>query len=155
MFHSDRDSMAQVRVPFNGLLSMLQQLVKETLSWETVMSKYVVVCTGESEGLEEELAAGNAAVAATAVITNTIATADKAYVPSSDPSISASAAVSTKSQASETPVAPVVIQYTTRGSFSRPNTVQCEVKFGGKNKGNVNGVVYCLVDANAVAVSKL
>ena len=104
--------MAQVRVPFNGLLSLLQQLVHETLSWETVMKKYVVVCTGDVEELEEEGAAGASASAGTE---------NKAFAASADPSLSASSTASVKTQVSDVPVVPVVIQYTTRGSFSRPN----------------------------------
>ena len=77
----DRDSMSQVRVPFNSLLEVLQGLVTEKLTWAFVLSRFVVVSVKEEEG------EGSAT-----------ATTEAAPV-----------------------VAPVVVQYSTRGSFSRPN----------------------------------
>jgi glycyl-tRNA synthetase len=82
----DRDSMAQVRVPIANLLSLIDALVRETLTWETVMQRFVVVSTG---GEAEEADEGGAAAAA--------------------------------GPASAVSASPVVVEYTTRGSFSRPN----------------------------------
>ena len=62
----DRDSMAQVRVPIAALLALMQQLVAETTSWDTVMTRYPVVKAGgeddddEGEGAEEKGAAAAA-----------------------------------------------------------------------------------------------
>jgi len=69
----DRDSMAQVRVPLMLLLPLMTQLVKETMAWETVMQRYVVVKTG-AEGDEGEEGASKTASAATATSAEAAAT---------------------------------------------------------------------------------
>ncbi|KAJ1434028.1 glycyl tRNA synthetase [Ochromonadaceae sp. CCMP2298] len=62
----DRDSMAQVRVPMAKLLQLVQALVAETLSWQTVMTRFVVVNGGEED---EEGAKGDKAAAVANVTT--------------------------------------------------------------------------------------
>jgi glycyl-tRNA synthetase len=89
----DRDTMAQVRLPIAHLVSVVSRLIQETLSWETVMKKYVVVNAGGEDAEEGEESKGDEAKAAAA----------KAKA----------SAVST----------PTVIEYTARGSFSRPNVI--------------------------------
>jgi hypothetical protein len=78
--------MSQVRVPFNNLLALLQQLVAEKITWASVMQRYVVVSSADS-------AEGETDGAATAAAAQTAAASS----------------------------APTVVQYSTRGSFSRPN----------------------------------
>eukprot|EP01034_Spumella_vulgaris_P024438 gene24438-30784_t len=80
----DRDSMSQVRLPLAALPALLTQLVDESLSWNVVKTRYIVVKTG-AEGEEEATEEGSAAKE---VIDTT---------------------------------SPVLLHYTSRGSFSRPN----------------------------------
>jgi glycyl-tRNA synthetase len=89
----DRDSMAQVRVPISTLTSLVVQLVEETLSWETVMTRFRVVTTGEDEadGEGEEEAGSSTGAAAAAA------------------------------KASQSKAGPVVVEHASRGTFSRPN----------------------------------
>lgn len=49
----DRDSMAQVRVPIDNLLHLVSQLVGETINWEKVISKFMVVKTGDEDSDDE------------------------------------------------------------------------------------------------------
>ena len=94
ILHSDRDTMAQVRVPISSLLSLLQQLVRETLSWSEVMARHVVVNAGGA-GADDADEEGGAAAGKTETAASSVA-------------VTAAAA-------------PVVVEYSTRGSFSRPN----------------------------------
>lgn len=63
----DRDTMAQIRLPISSLLPLIQQLVAETLSWATVMTRYPVVKAGgedeedDEEGAEAAATVSNAA----------------------------------------------------------------------------------------------
>ncbi|RYH30242.1 glycine--tRNA ligase [archaeon] len=50
----DRDSMAQVRIPIQFLVSIVKQLVEEKITWAYVMQRYVVVKTGGDEEAGEE-----------------------------------------------------------------------------------------------------
>ena len=59
----ERDSMAQVRVPISRLLGIIQQLVSETLTWSTVLSRYPLVKPGGSD--DDEEAKSDAKVSAT------------------------------------------------------------------------------------------
>ena len=60
----ERDSMAQVRVPISRLLGLVQALVAETVTWEYVMTRYIVVNVGGVDADEEE-GEGEAAAATT------------------------------------------------------------------------------------------
>ena len=82
--------MSQVRVPFNSLLALLQQLVTEKTTWEAVKQRFMVVTPAAEEGEE-------------------------------DSSATAPAAAAGASSTTAATVAPTVVQYSTRGSFSRPN----------------------------------
>eukprot|EP00981_Chlorochromonas_danica_P002462 scaffold473_cov159-Ochromonas_danica.AAC.15 len=85
----DRDSMAQVRLSITSVVQVLQQLVEETVSWETIMQRFLVVKTGgEEEEDEEEDGEGKS---------------------------------SSKEKVAVSSNKPVVVEYTTRGAFSRPN----------------------------------
>lgn len=83
----DRDSMAQVRVAISSVTTLILQLVKETITWETVMSRFRVVSTGDDEEVDEDGAA-------------------------------------TAGKPSAVSLAPVVVEYSTRASFSRPNPLK-------------------------------
>lgn len=50
----DRDSMKQIRVPYNQLLLLIQQLVTETISWEIAMSRFVIIKSNNNEIEENE-----------------------------------------------------------------------------------------------------
>ncbi len=65
----DRDTMAQVRVPISALVGLLQQLCNETLAWSVVMTRYLVVKTGEEQEEPEESAAAEGAAAVSTVDT--------------------------------------------------------------------------------------
>lgn len=66
----DRDSMSQVRVAIAALPSLLAQLVDETLSWSTVLTRHVVVKTG-AEGDEDTPAAAEGSASATTEVNTT------------------------------------------------------------------------------------
>ena len=88
----DRDSMAQVRVSLMALTPLVLQLVAETITWSTVMTRYRVVSTGLEDDEEEE---------------------EEGAKEGEGKLVEKVAAVST--------ACPVVVQYSTRGTFSRPN----------------------------------
>jgi glycyl-tRNA synthetase len=90
----ERDSMSQVRVPISGLVQLLQQLVAETLSFDTVMSRWPVVKLGGADEDEEEEGAA------------------------------AEGSASTSASAPAASEQPVVLETTFRGKFSRPNPVR-------------------------------
>jgi glycyl-tRNA synthetase len=76
----ERDSMSQVRVPIQQLVSLIQQLVAETLSWETVMSRWPVVKTGgEDEGDEDEGATAAASASAAADQSNSQVVLERSF----------------------------------------------------------------------------
>lgn len=83
--------MAQVRVPFINLLPLMQQLVTESITWESVMSRFVVVKTASDAAAEAADVEDGAATTTAAV----------------SPVVSTTAAT--------------VVENNTRGSFSRPN----------------------------------
>jgi hypothetical protein len=81
--------MAQVRVPSDELVTLLEQLVTERLQWADVMSRFVVVNVGGDAALDE--------------------------------AEDAAASSQTESASKVNTTSPVIIDYTPRGSFSRPN----------------------------------
>ncbi len=87
----DRDTMAQVRIPISSLAGVVSRLIDESLSWETVMKKFIVVNAGGDDADEDEEDAKK-----------------------KDATKAAALAV----------VTPTVVEYSARGSFSRPNVVK-------------------------------
>eukprot|EP01040_Poterioochromonas_malhamensis_P010430 gene10430-11347_t len=90
----DRDSMSQIRVPRRDLASLIAKLVNGEISWEQAMQRFVVVKVGDDEEGNEE---GEETVA---------------------PKKSEVSTTKTTTAASETKT--LSIEYTPRGSFSRP-----------------------------------
>lgn len=67
--------MSQVRVPIPRLLSLIQELVAESITWAQVMSKFIVVNAGgeeEEEGEESEGVKDSSAAPATAALALTV-----------------------------------------------------------------------------------
>lgn len=80
----DRDSTSQIRLPISQVVELIKSLAEESVSWETVMSRHVVVSTSDSSADEEQ----EAPAAATEAVNTT---------------------------------SPVIQEYSTRGTFTRPN----------------------------------
>lgn len=90
----DRDSMAQIRLPILEVLPLIKQLVEETTTWDVVMTKYRVITTAD-EAAAAEAKDGKKD--------------DKGKAK--DPATEAATAPAAKA---------TTIEYTTRGTFSRP-----------------------------------
>ena len=69
----ERDSMAQVRVAGSRLLSLIQGLVNETMTWSYVMDRFLVVNTGGDDSIDEDDDKGNGAKNDTAAAVTTAA----------------------------------------------------------------------------------
>ena len=82
----ERDSMAQIRIPLSRLQQILQQLVDESICWDTIMSRFPVVrAGGEGDDDDDEV---------------------DGKVPKKEDEVS---------------TAPIIVETTLRGMFSRPN----------------------------------
>jgi hypothetical protein len=89
----DRDSMSQIRVPIRNLLSLIQSLIHEEITWEYATKRFMIVKTGgEDDEDEDEGTSGGEG-------------------KKKESKASTSSAGSTSS---------LTIQSTARGSFSRP-----------------------------------
>jgi glycyl-tRNA synthetase len=100
----ERDSMAQVRLSIDTLYTILPQLVAETLSWETVMKRFVVVNTGNEVDDEEETNNNNK---------------EESQSNNNNNNQKEAAVADASSNNSNNNVA-TTVQFTARGSFSRP-----------------------------------
>lgn len=70
----ERDSMAQIRVPYSALIDLIRSLVAQTITWETAMKRFTVINAGgdaaddEPEGKQESKQESKPAAQAAVVV---------------------------------------------------------------------------------------